>query len=473
MSKCLKEYGVLISQMLDGELSEKEKERLLNHLKECETCREEYEKFNRIEELIKAYPKEELSNEFSDRFKKNIHSYISKGTSKQKFSRRPLSYITAIAAAIIIMFVLNFLRSSFQTGDEFENVASVVGSIGHINRQTSDGKWFDVHPYSVIKNGDIIKTGSESFLKLELSNNNEIAVEENSILKLEKILRQDLNYRLKLEEGEMEANVRNLTGKFIVETSYGNIEVLGTIFKAKMKEGKLYIRVEEGSVQFISKKEKFIIEQGKILIYSPNSYSFREIKTTQNQTSPVISEQPEEAFTNKRDSEKDYSNILVFNNIPVYFPKDDFNIDDFNIDLSKYKYFKAKKQDIENIYDRVLDGELSSNINRSGLIFYKNERDRYIIISIYKFKTLEDRINWWDNITPIEEPVRSVKETGENFGFWTFKSYGNVNLFCYRDNWIYTISIEKDPEANHNDDNFRMEKLRDYILKSIVKNVRK
>ena len=41
MKKGCEDYKILISQMLDGELDERERDNLFTHLTECDECKEE------------------------------------------------------------------------------------------------------------------------------------------------------------------------------------------------------------------------------------------------------------------------------------------------------------------------------------------------------------------------------------------------------------------------------------------------
>ena len=473
MKKGCEDYKILISQMLDGELDERERDNLFTHLTECDECKEEYDKFKQLNELISAYPKEKLSEEFSREFERKIPELISdKKVVERRIFRKTYWMIPAAAAILLILLVniTSVFKSDIDEG--IPQLADVVGAIGDIDKQSPDGQWDDVTPYGIINNGDLIRTGKESNITLELTNKSEVRIEENSLVKIDKIPQRKIDYRLILEKGEVEAQVKNLVGKFVVETTYGQIEVLGTIFKAKFEGDKLRIRVDEGVVQFISPEEIFRIREGFILIYKPGEHETRRIEDIEEEIKPVIAVDIDSTEGEVKEAEpKDYTNILVFNDIPVYFPRDNFDFTKVKLDLSDFGYREANEKDLELIYNKSFDTQLEANINKAGLKFYINERNRFIIITVRNCHTLRDRIDWWNRVKPIEKPIRSVKEDGYDFGFWAFSSFGNVNLHCYTGNWIYSITLEKDPESPQKDDKFYQEKLRDNILKLIVEKV--
>jgi len=53
------EYRELFSDVIDGELSKEQTEDFRNHLRNCEACREELEKFRKAQTLLKLLPKKE------------------------------------------------------------------------------------------------------------------------------------------------------------------------------------------------------------------------------------------------------------------------------------------------------------------------------------------------------------------------------------------------------------------------------
>ncbi len=60
--KC-EEYRELFSDVIDGELSEEQAKDFRDHLRNCEACREELEKFRRAQSLLKLLPKKEAPPE--------------------------------------------------------------------------------------------------------------------------------------------------------------------------------------------------------------------------------------------------------------------------------------------------------------------------------------------------------------------------------------------------------------------------
>ena len=60
--KC-EEYRELFSNFIDGELKDSQIEDFRNHLKNCKTCKEEFEKFRQAQTLLKLLPKKEAPPE--------------------------------------------------------------------------------------------------------------------------------------------------------------------------------------------------------------------------------------------------------------------------------------------------------------------------------------------------------------------------------------------------------------------------
>ena len=66
----------LLSAFLDGELKEKQRAYIENHLKSCEKCSKEFEKIQKLDnftlEIKEEVPKEEYWNSFPTRIRSEI-----------------------------------------------------------------------------------------------------------------------------------------------------------------------------------------------------------------------------------------------------------------------------------------------------------------------------------------------------------------------------------------------------------------
>ncbi|HEC79266.1 MAG TPA: hypothetical protein ENI34_09045 [candidate division WOR-3 bacterium] len=93
----------LLSAYLDGELNEKDKQKVKEHLKGCASCRKELEELRRFDEYVRDMEIEEPSREFVFTLNRKILERISK---KRRFSFFKLSPLLAPVAVAALAFII-------------------------------------------------------------------------------------------------------------------------------------------------------------------------------------------------------------------------------------------------------------------------------------------------------------------------------------------------------------------------------
>jgi len=69
--KC-EEYRELFSDAIDGEFSKEQAEDFRDHLRNCEACGEEFEKFRHAQSLLKLLPKKKAPSELWEAIKAEV-----------------------------------------------------------------------------------------------------------------------------------------------------------------------------------------------------------------------------------------------------------------------------------------------------------------------------------------------------------------------------------------------------------------
>ncbi|MFC1546392.1 hypothetical protein ACFL4O_01585 [bacterium] len=95
--KC-KKYKIMISCLVDNELNDSLKSKLLAHIKECSLCSKEFEKITKIKNIINKKGKTNADPFFETRIKERINSQIHTPAPKLRLK-------LSIAAALILCIV--------------------------------------------------------------------------------------------------------------------------------------------------------------------------------------------------------------------------------------------------------------------------------------------------------------------------------------------------------------------------------
>jgi len=99
-----------MSAYLDGELRERERQKIEDHLKICSSCAQEYEELNQLVAVVKSIDDERLSPEFWPKLVKRLER--EKARSPNIFSRMLRHPIPAIAA-VILLIAIGFIINDF------------------------------------------------------------------------------------------------------------------------------------------------------------------------------------------------------------------------------------------------------------------------------------------------------------------------------------------------------------------------
>ncbi len=101
----------LLSGYLDGELDDKEKERVENHLKDCPACREELQALRQIDEHVRDRVYEEPSREFVFTLNRRVMDKIRVSPRRSLFRFFPV-FAPVAAAALILIVLINISPST-------------------------------------------------------------------------------------------------------------------------------------------------------------------------------------------------------------------------------------------------------------------------------------------------------------------------------------------------------------------------
>lgn len=94
----------LLTGYLDGELTEKQKQLVEEHLKTCASCREELEEFQQLDQHMRAAAIEEPSREFVFGLNRKVMEAVAK---RKRFSFFRLTPVLApVAVAVLVLIVL-------------------------------------------------------------------------------------------------------------------------------------------------------------------------------------------------------------------------------------------------------------------------------------------------------------------------------------------------------------------------------
>ena len=104
-----KKYQAMLSEYIDGELSPKDEGLLLKHIDSCESCKSEFLMLKSLTASLKSSEEIELPENFHENLMKKIDKQSNKGV--VVFFRKR-STISAIAAAVVLVFGLKFATES-------------------------------------------------------------------------------------------------------------------------------------------------------------------------------------------------------------------------------------------------------------------------------------------------------------------------------------------------------------------------
>lgn len=160
-----------------------------------------------------------------------------------------------IILIIIIAFPFSFSSLTF-TQNALE---AVVLEVEGQNRLQRDVPWWQFWNYSLLekgdhlKEGDRIRTGSKSNIRIEFPGGSLVRIGPNSLFKIDKIGKEKNG--LHLSRGSLGAKIINIIEGIItfeVETPSAVAAVRGTEFTLKVKRRETVLSVKEGNVLLIA-----------------------------------------------------------------------------------------------------------------------------------------------------------------------------------------------------------------------------
>ncbi len=227
----------LIEQYLDGVIADTQLEELKTHTKTCDACREEFERCNLMQRVIKdafagrtsaEEAKETLLGRLSEQDVRHVRE-ITTGQSRVGWMR------TAVAASILLAvgLAIGFAVGRADLGKQGVALAAEVPiQIGNLEgtvlvRHAGMDVWDILKAGSVIRLGDSFHSTPKAGFTLKLGEKSTIELNQNSMLVLKTYNGQTQFF---LEHGECTASLESPHGPFFIDTPHGRVEALGTEF---------------------------------------------------------------------------------------------------------------------------------------------------------------------------------------------------------------------------------------------------
>ncbi|MCI0707884.1 MAG: zf-HC2 domain-containing protein [Ignavibacteriae bacterium] len=252
----------LLSEYLDGNLPTQQREAVLAHIAQCQTCNAELRKYQALlvqtTRLPKAItPSRDLWNGIANRIDQTEqmqHSNIIHRESKTFWRNRVL----AIAATVLVM-VGTFWIATRSSVDAW-NVASLSGSISVGSSQvTSEGK---------LRVGEVLQTDATSRARVEVGLIGHVDVEPNSRLRL--IDASLTDHRLTLDRGTIQATIWAPPRLFFVETPSALAVDLGCAYTLHVDSaGSSTLEVTSGWVALEFGGRESIVPAGNVCATRP------------------------------------------------------------------------------------------------------------------------------------------------------------------------------------------------------------
>ncbi len=170
---------------------------------------------------------------------------------------------------VLILFITAF---SFTYNDSAKNpssnlmLASVISCNGIVLYHEQDEfYWQDVKLETKFFDNDEIKTTTESYCELKLSNGNIIKLEPNTLLTLnsKKDGKKNLGTYLSIIIGKIWVKAEKKNEPFFIKTPFASICVKGTLYSIDAPSG--LISVFEGTVEVSNEKQTYTVGKGSEL----------------------------------------------------------------------------------------------------------------------------------------------------------------------------------------------------------------
>jgi len=247
-----KEAKVLSIPYILGDLNDDPQQyyALENHLASCQGCTEAYKTSKNIIEFIRRHRTE---------FAEAIESIEAETHKKQVVFRRIIRAGFAAAACIAIGL---FVRLAYYNPVRHE--AQIVQKAG-VNPALSIKIELASENHKILSAGAEIRTAGSELKTLIINNKHHIVMNKNTSLSVEPLHKNKATGCIvRLNSGEIFANVESGGCPFVVSTAYGRAIITGTTFDVKTIDDSMTLVVTEGTVQFESESGFQIITSGQI-----------------------------------------------------------------------------------------------------------------------------------------------------------------------------------------------------------------
>lgn len=259
-----------LSAYLHGELPAKDAQRVAEHLRDCQSCRDEFEEVEFGAQLASQLQREQAPE--------NLWSELEAAMSKEAFSHRrgaktaeavqkkpafgwsPLKIVLELTAVVVLIGLGFIFLNRYIEPPQPDNRPSweVTRLDGRpvIGKQKIDEK-------GQLPLGEWLTTDDASRAQISVGQIGEVKIEPNSRIQLVEV--QDDNHRLAMQRGKMEAFIWAPPRKFFVETPSALAVDLGCSYTLEVTEdGTALLHVTMGWVAFEWQgRESFVPAEAK------------------------------------------------------------------------------------------------------------------------------------------------------------------------------------------------------------------
>jgi len=227
-----------------------------------------------IDELIGAFGKREApSTETMKQAQIRVKSHWQTSIKKQKTVKMRQSFLRIAASFVLFGLTIFFIQNSMKSTQRL-SVATPLFAQGSLQVSSDNQNWSTLKPNDVIKEGQWLKLGQESYANLSLNDTSQLRINQNTVIHF------DNANQIELIEGEIYHDADNSqSAPLLIKTSLGTIQHIGTRYAVSKKEGNLEVKVRSGSVQIVADNlKKDITKNQRIAIHKDGSINESTVK---------------------------------------------------------------------------------------------------------------------------------------------------------------------------------------------------
>jgi Putative zinc-finger/FecR protein len=256
-----------LSAYLHDQLSPADAGRIADHLRDCRSCRKEYEEIKfgaQLSNLLSpAQPPASLWNELE-----SLMNQAGEGNGRRPFGGQPLKLAAAWAAFVLIgvsAWWIYRTATKDPTTTPLTNVPSyavtkIAGQPKIDNEQMGERGTLAI--------GQVLVTDDSSSAQISVAEIGEVKVDPNSSIRL--LEARDEEHRLNLARGRMHAFIWAPPGQFYVVTSSANAVDLGCSYTLEINEnGQGLLQVTSGWVAFEWKERESFVPADAMCVTRP------------------------------------------------------------------------------------------------------------------------------------------------------------------------------------------------------------